>query len=92
MALRQAKLGRGGREVKDLETFRWNPVGKQSHPVERVARNAKRSDQRNMLTLDENHAFLESFLQLPAQGAEVIIGLLDRCCVHCQRRVLVPHH
>jgi hypothetical protein len=33
--LRQVKLGKGGRDVVQPETFRWNPVGSQSHPVER---------------------------------------------------------
>src|SRR5437870_5052189 len=33
--LRQEKPGEGGRDVgSGLETFRWNPVGNQSHPVE----------------------------------------------------------
>ena len=33
--LRQGKLGKGGSDVRSItETFRWNPVGKQSHPVE----------------------------------------------------------
>src|SRR5438552_10947313 len=32
---RQEKLGKGGRDVRsNSETFRWNPVGNRSHPVE----------------------------------------------------------
>jgi hypothetical protein len=32
---RQEKLGKGGSDVGSItETFRWNPVGNQSHPVE----------------------------------------------------------
>ena len=32
---RQDKLGKGGSDVGSItETFRWNPVGNQSHPVE----------------------------------------------------------
>jgi hypothetical protein len=35
-ALRQDKLGKGGRDVTSTsETFRWSLVGRQSHPVER---------------------------------------------------------
>jgi hypothetical protein len=43
------KLGKGGRDVgSNSETFRWNPVGNQSHPVEPASSRKRvlRGDQR----------------------------------------------
>ena len=43
----------------------------------------------DLLPLDEDHAFLESFLQLMAQCPEVVIRFLYRSSVDLERHVLV---